>query len=438
MMEKAHIAIILCLGDKALREVSKELTAKGVWDKLESLYMVKTLANRLYMKHKLYAFRMVDEKPILEQLDEFNKILDNLENIDIKMEEEDKALIFLSALPKSFENFKDTFLFGRQSSLTLEDVLVALKSKELQKATDQASSSTGEGLTVKGKHQKKCNFKKENTNKWQNKKVFDVTTDTEVRKCFHCHEPGHYKKNCPKWKTFMKKLKGKGQDNQANPTVDNEKASGYDSAEVLSIISAEVSSEWVLDSGCSFHMNPIREWFQDFQNQDGGSVLLGNDQTCRVKGISSVRIRMFDGVTRVRRNVRYVPDLRRNLISLGMFDSVGYSFQSENGELKVSRGNSVVMKGVRRNDLYFLLGSTVLSQVDVVKEKDNTLLWHSRLAHVSERGLQELSKQNLLCGDKISKLELCEHCVCKVYIAICPSAAHGKWRNEVSADRCIS
>ncbi|KAL8508188.1 hypothetical protein ACS0TY_018681 [Phlomoides rotata] len=49
MMEKAHSAIILCLGVKALREVSKESTAKGVWDKLESLYMVKTLANRLYM-----------------------------------------------------------------------------------------------------------------------------------------------------------------------------------------------------------------------------------------------------------------------------------------------------------------------------------------------------------------------------------------------------
>ncbi|KAL8513749.1 hypothetical protein ACS0TY_013017 [Phlomoides rotata] len=56
---------------------------------------------------------MVDEKPILEQLDEFNKVLDDLENIDIKMEEEDKTHILLSTLPKSFENFKDIILFGR-------------------------------------------------------------------------------------------------------------------------------------------------------------------------------------------------------------------------------------------------------------------------------------------------------------------------------------
>ncbi|KAL8537644.1 hypothetical protein ACS0TY_012681 [Phlomoides rotata] len=109
---------------------------------------------------------MVDEKPILEQLNEFNKVLDDLENIDIMMEEEYKTLILLSALPKSFENFKDIILYGRQSSITLEEVQVALKSKELQKVTDQASSSTGEGLTVKGKHQKKSLFKKGNTNKW--------------------------------------------------------------------------------------------------------------------------------------------------------------------------------------------------------------------------------------------------------------------------------
>ena len=38
-MEKAHSAIILSLGDKVLRKVSKEKIAVGVWSKLEGLYM---------------------------------------------------------------------------------------------------------------------------------------------------------------------------------------------------------------------------------------------------------------------------------------------------------------------------------------------------------------------------------------------------------------
>ena len=38
-------------------------------------------------------------------------------------------------------------------------------------------------------------------------------------------------------------------------------------------------------------------------------------------------------------------------------------------------------------------------------------LWHMRLGHVSEKGLIELAKQELLCGDRVEKLKFCEHCV---------------------------
>lgn len=85
MMEKAQSAIILCLGDKVLREVSKETTAAGMWLKLESLYMAKSLANRLCMKQKLYSFKILDDKNVTDQVDQFIKKLDDLENIDIKL-----------------------------------------------------------------------------------------------------------------------------------------------------------------------------------------------------------------------------------------------------------------------------------------------------------------------------------------------------------------
>ncbi|KAL8461373.1 hypothetical protein ACS0TY_032740 [Phlomoides rotata] len=40
ILEKEHNTILLCLGDKALREVATLKTAKEVCDKLENLYMV--------------------------------------------------------------------------------------------------------------------------------------------------------------------------------------------------------------------------------------------------------------------------------------------------------------------------------------------------------------------------------------------------------------
>ncbi|XP_076929288.1 putative inactive G-type lectin S-receptor-like serine/threonine-protein kinase SRK [Bidens hawaiensis] len=50
ILEKAHSAIILSLGDRVLREVSKELTAGGVWDKLESLYMTNSNCKSCILK----------------------------------------------------------------------------------------------------------------------------------------------------------------------------------------------------------------------------------------------------------------------------------------------------------------------------------------------------------------------------------------------------
>uniref|UniRef100_A0A803Q685 Integrase catalytic domain-containing protein n=1 Tax=Cannabis sativa TaxID=3483 RepID=A0A803Q685_CANSA len=58
MLEKAHTAIILNLGDKYLREVSKETTTVGLWAKLKSLYVTKSLASRLFLKQKFYSFKM--------------------------------------------------------------------------------------------------------------------------------------------------------------------------------------------------------------------------------------------------------------------------------------------------------------------------------------------------------------------------------------------
>ena len=75
---------------------------------------------------------------------------------------------------------------------------------------------------------------------------------------------------------------------------------------------------------------------------------MGNNQSCNVIGIWSIRFKMRDGSHRTLDNVRFVPNLRRNLIALGMLDSDGGSYKSENGILKVFKGSMVVLKGIRK------------------------------------------------------------------------------------------
>ncbi|GJW27045.1 retrovirus-related pol polyprotein from transposon TNT 1-94 [Tanacetum coccineum] len=94
--KKAHSAVILCLGNKVMREVTRETTAARVWSKLETLYMTKSLANKLYLKKKLYTFYMPAGRKISEHIDEFNKIILDLANIkvftSVERESQDQSL----------------------------------------------------------------------------------------------------------------------------------------------------------------------------------------------------------------------------------------------------------------------------------------------------------------------------------------------------------
>ncbi|KAL8496842.1 hypothetical protein ACS0TY_020502 [Phlomoides rotata] len=60
------------------------------------------------------------------------KYVDDLEDLDVKLEDDDNVLMLLNALPKSLENFKDVVLFGRQDQVNYDDVLAVVKTKILR------------------------------------------------------------------------------------------------------------------------------------------------------------------------------------------------------------------------------------------------------------------------------------------------------------------
>jgi hypothetical protein len=74
-LDKIRSVIVLYLKDKVFIEPTKET--------------------------KLYSFRMVKSQTITKQLTKFNKILDDLVNIEVIIEVKDKTLLLLSALHKA-------------------------------------------------------------------------------------------------------------------------------------------------------------------------------------------------------------------------------------------------------------------------------------------------------------------------------------------------
>jgi len=98
---------------------------------------------------------------------------------------------------------------------------------------------------------------------------------------------------------------------------------------------------------------------------------MGDDHPCNVKGMGTVCIKMFDGTVRELKEVRYVPQLKRNLISVGALEALGLVISIRDGILKMIKGSMVVMKGVSWNNLYYLKGSTVTGQVETSTSLDD-------------------------------------------------------------------
>lgn len=106
MVYKARSDIILCLEDKVLRKIAKDKNANSVWEKIDLLHVINYLTHILCLKIELYSFWILENKFIVEQLINYHTIMDDLININVKIDDDDdKALLLLSSLSKSSEHF---------------------------------------------------------------------------------------------------------------------------------------------------------------------------------------------------------------------------------------------------------------------------------------------------------------------------------------------
>ncbi|XP_027181789.1 uncharacterized protein LOC113780174 [Coffea eugenioides] len=109
-------------------------------------------------------------------------------------------------------------------------------------------------------------------------------------------------------------------------------------------------------------------------------------------------------------------ELKKNLISVGVLESIDYKVSAYNRVMKIISGALVLVKGIRKNNnLYYYQDNTVVGVTAVASSDDRELkvarLWHMRLGHAGEKFLNLLMNQGLLKGATVCKLDFCEHCV---------------------------
>ncbi|KAK8914556.1 hypothetical protein KSP39_PZI024197 [Platanthera zijinensis] len=348
--EKATSTIRMCVADQVLFNIGTKETAVELWEKLERLYLAKSVTTRLLLKQRLYALKMQEGGNLQEHFNVFNGLLSQLHVVGSKVEEEDKALLLLTSLPASYKHMVTMLLYGKDT-VGLEEVTSAMLSSQMLK------DPTPRGDQILVAHERGRSFNKGSSSARARSASKKAVT------CYHCRQVGYNRRNCPQ----RAGSSGTSKDVQdaGMVTLDLEGDDGF----YCVTESQNDSDSWILDSGASQHICSDAAMFSSLE-VTFGSVFLGDDSACKVTGIGTVNLRTHDGAMRRLDQVHLVPKLRRNLISLGRLDSSGCSFAARDGVLTVRRGRTVLMRALQHGSLYRLLGTTMRGGVPMISAAD--------------------------------------------------------------------
>ena len=126
--------------------------------------------------------------------------------------------------------------------------------------------------------------------------------------------------------------------------------------------------------------------------------------------MGKVLVKQQNGNQWLLKEVRHVPDLKKNLISTGQLGGEGCVTTFTDKAWKVTKGALVIAKGEKVGTLYLCNG--ISNSVNALTSKGaNAALWHHRLGHMSEKGMKILHSRNLLPSLKNVDLDFCENCI---------------------------
>ncbi|GJS60502.1 zinc finger, CCHC-type containing protein [Tanacetum coccineum] len=135
---------------------------------------------------------------------------------------------------------------------------------------------------------------------------------------------------------------------------------------------------------------------------DGGNILLGDGRECRIQGIGKVQVQMRDGSSFVLDNIKYVPELRRNLISLGTLKKEGFTVKMQSDKIKVIKGSLVVLSGTRRANCVCTLDGQAMTRKTLKGRKqlgEYQIGWKIKTGNIldfcNQRSTQQCTKSGI-------------------------------------------
>ncbi|MFQ6669274.1 hypothetical protein Gotur_034594, partial [Gossypium turneri] len=165
-----------------------------------------------------------------DHINQFITLLNDLKNIEVHIDDKDQAMLLLCSLPPSYKSFRENQIYGRDK-LSFEDVKGHLLSR------DKLDNEFG--LDSKADRQA----------------FVLVASKKRDKRCRYCKKLGHVKANC--YKLRNKIAAESNEEDVASANLTDESCDDFFLVSMSD--NSKLTSEWVLDSRCSFHMCPNKE-----------------------------------------------------------------------------------------------------------------------------------------------------------------------------------
>jgi hypothetical protein len=360
-------------------------SAKDLWDKLETRYMREDATSKKFLVSHFNNYKMVDNKSVMEQLYEIERILNNYKQHNMNMDETIIVSSIIDKLPPSWKDFKRT-MKHKKEDISLEQLGNHLRlEEEYRKQEGIKNHVTQEKVHVMEEGNSSKSSKKRNHENDKSHQNHNGNNNKKKRKgeCYFCGKEGHFKNEC---RFFKKKNKEK-----------NSRATNDDFVAVISEINMiEDVDSWWIDSGATRHVCKNKKMFKTI-NEDGSVLYMGNASTVQVQGKGTIEIEFTSGKTLTLKDVFYVPEVRKNLISVPLLNKNGFKSVFEGDKFILSKGGVFVGKGYLCENMFKCnvanINNNNMISAYIVESCD---LWHMRLGHVNFRKLEDMMKSNLI------------------------------------------
>ena len=278
MLNRKALATIRRYIGHLFEHVSTFDNAYKLWKHLESLIQKKTPCNKALLVRRLVKLEYKDGQNMIEYLNNFKGLINQLTKAEMKLDDEMQALLLLSSLPESWDTLVVTLSNSAPGGKrTMETVTDSLLNKEARRK-ERGISMQSEANIIENRGR---NEKRGRNNGWGRSMGRSKSRSKLV--CYYCGKSGHKKSD---WRNFKRDQKaGKVKPDEIEHRREEKSitaVASQDHNEVFLIREENYVNlacdgcSWIVDSGASFHVTPHENYFSSYQNGDFGIVKMGN------------------------------------------------------------------------------------------------------------------------------------------------------------------